>query len=358
MKKALFWSILVIAVFAVVAWFAIGDRLVPEKQQPDHEFERVKVVRRDIGSAVRATGIIKPMDGADVRVGSRVSGLVKRLHAGIGDRVNQGDLLVELDATELKARYNQDAAALSMAEANLKYARLDVERKRELFKKNFISREDLDLAENTFEVAALGLEEAEANLEYSKIQLRYAKIYAPISGVVSSVSVQEGETVAASFSAPTFLTILDLDRLEVWAYVDETDIGRIEVGQAATFTVDTYLDVDFRGMVSAIYPKAEIQDNVVNYITLINIEDNQGKILRPEMTTVVSIFMEQREDVLAVPKEAVHRERGRKYVFVPGAEGPERRGVRVGWSDGDHTEILEGLEENETVLLGDIIPQT
>lgn len=354
MKKTLLFGIPIIALLAMLAWFLAGDRLVPGDQAPAAAFETVRAARRDIGSAVRATGIIKPMNGADVRVGSRISGIVKRLHAGIGDRVEAGDLLVELDATELKATVNQGEAALAMARANLKYAGLDVERKRELFEKGFLSEEELDDAENAWEVAKLKLDEAEADLEYSRIQLEYARVYAPISGVVSSVSVQEGETVAASFSTPTFVTILDLDRLEVWAYVDETDIGRVEAGQAASFTVDTYLDAEFSGVVSAIYPKAEIQDNVVNYIAVITIGDRQGKTLRPEMTTVVSIFMEQRQNVLAVPREAVHRERGRKYVLVPGDPRPERRWVTVGWSDDGYTEIVEGLEENDPVLLGEI----
>jgi len=354
LKKTLLIGIPIILLAAAAVWFAAGDRLAPGDHGPAEVFEPARAERRDIGSSVRATGIIKPMNGADVRVGSRISGIVKRLHAGIGDRVDAGDLLVELDATELKATVNQHEAALAMARANLKYAATDVERKRELFKNGFLSEEELDYAENAWEVAKLKLDESEANLEFSRIQLKYARVNAPISGVVSSVSVQEGETVAASFSTPTFVTILDLDRLEVWAYVDETDIGRVEVGQTASFTVDTYLDAEFAGVVSAIYPKAEIQDNVVNYIAVITIEDRQGKTLRPEMTTVVSIFMEQRENVLAVPREAVHRERGRKYVLLPGAPRPERRWVQVGWSDDTYTEIHEGLEDGQAVLVGEI----
>src|SRR5207248_1630317 len=130
---------------------------------------------------------------------------------------------------------------------------------------------------------------ARANLDFAAAQLDYSKIVAPIGGVVASVATQEGETVAASFAAPTFVTLIDLSRLEVWAYVDETDIGRIRVGQPARFTVDTYGDQEFAGRVTAIYPRPEIRDNVVNYVTVIRFDPPRDRTLRPEMTTTVRI---------------------------------------------------------------------
>jgi macrolide-specific efflux system membrane fusion protein len=160
--------------------------------------------------------------------------------------------------------------------------------------------------------------------------------------------------VAASFSAPTFVTIIDLNRLEVWAYVDETDIGRIEVGQQAEFTVDTYTDINFIGKVTAVYPKAEIQDNVVNYITIVEIIDNKDKVIRPEMTTTVTINVASRKDVLAVPNSAVRNENGQKVVYVLEQNQPVKRQVRAGWRDRNYTEITEGIEAGETVILGDV----
>jgi macrolide-specific efflux system membrane fusion protein len=203
-------------------------------------------------------------------------------------------------------------------------------------------------------MAASELEQAEANLDYARIQLGYTKIHAPISGVVASVSTQEGETVAASFSAPTFVTIINLERLEVWAYVDETDIGRVKEGQQAFFTVDTYTDTDFEGVVTAIYPKAEIQDNVVNYVTILKITDMQDKILRPQMTTTVTIFLEKRTKVLTVPNNAIQREGGQKFVYVAQDDRIFKRLVKVGWKDKSYTEILEGLTEGEKVTMGDV----
>jgi macrolide-specific efflux system membrane fusion protein len=216
-----------------------------------------------------------------------------------------------------------------------------------------IADDELEAAEKSHRLAQLQMREGEANLEYAKTQLAYAKIRAPISGVVASVSTQEGETVAASFSTPTFVTIIDLDRLELWAYVDETDIGRVIEGQRAVFTVDTYPETEFEGEVLSIYPNAVIQNTVVNYVTIVHIGDRQGKILRPEMTANVTIFLETRENVLAVPRGAIRRDRGQYLVRVKENGRVEERAVRVGWRDSGYTEILSGLTEGETVLIGE-----
>jgi macrolide-specific efflux system membrane fusion protein len=312
------------------------------------------VIQRTIGSEVRATGIIKPRIGAEVRVGSRVSGIVKRLYTRIGDTVKKGTLLAELDASELQARYDQAAASFAMAQANLEYNGLDLERKRRLAEQRCISRNELDMAEKTYRVTFAQMKEARASLEYARVQLGYTRIFSPISGVVASVSTQEGETIVASFAAPTFMTIIDLDRLEIWAYVDETDIGRIKTGQQGLFTVDTYADTSFHGQVAAIYPKAEMQNNVVNYITVMGISGNQGAVLRPEMTTTVTIFMERRTNVLTVPRQAVLGEQGSRYVQILQNGRPVRRPVKTGMNDENFTEILEGLQAGEKVIAGEI----
>jgi RND family efflux transporter MFP subunit len=291
------------------------------------------------------------MVGAEVRVGSRISGVVQRLHTKVGDPVEEGDLLAELDATELWARRDQASASLNMARAELDYAESDLARKRELVASKVAPRTELEVAENAFRVAELRVREAEANLAYARTQLGYARVLAPISGVVASVTTQEGETVAASFTTPTFVTIIDLDRLELWAYVDETDIGRVVEGQPAMFTVDTYPDTDFEGTVQSVYPDAVIENTVVNYITIISIGDRQGKTLRPEMTANVTLYLETRENVLAVPRRALRRDRGRYVVSVVRDGGVEEQEVQVGWRDDEYTEIVRGLEEGDVVLV-------
>lgn len=286
--KKLVLSLVILGAVAVAA-LVLARGFSSRDEEPAQAEKVVRRVRREADSAVTATGVIKPMSGAEVRVGSRVSGVVRRLFVRIGDSVRKGQVLAELDAGELLARRDQAAAAMASAQAELSYAQADLQRKRELGVAQLIPRNELDLAERASAVAEQRLKEAEANLEYARTQLGYTRILAPISGVVSAVSTQEGETVAASFAAPTFVTLLDLDRLEVWAYVDETDIGRIQAGQKARFTVDTYPGQEFEGRVTNIYPQAEIRDNVVNYVTVVRFEPPRDRTLRPEMTVMAKI---------------------------------------------------------------------
>jgi HlyD family secretion protein len=353
MRRLVLGFVLVGAAAAAAA-VLLGPSVAPRGQDRFGNAELVRVARRDIGSAVTATGVVKPKVGAEVRVGSRISGVVSRLFVRIGDAVQKGQLLAELDARELRARRSQAVAAAQSAEANREYARTDLRRKRELGATRLISSNELELAERACTVAEQQLREAEANLETADTQLDYAQIHAPIAGVVASVSTQEGETVAASLAAPTFVTLLDLGRLEVWAYVDETDIGRIQAGQKARFTVDTYPDHEFEGQVAAIYPQAEIRDNVVNYVTVVTFEPPRDRILRPEMTTTVKIAVETRENVLALPRRALRREEGRQFVLSPQGDTAVRRWVTTGSKDESFSEIVEGLHEGDEVLVGDV----
>ena len=326
------------------------------RQATAHQ-ETVRVVRRDMGTHAKATGVIKPMIGAEVNVGSSVSGVVMRLFVQIGDHVERGQLLAELDSRELKARRDADAAALQVAQANLDYAQVDFRRKQQLNEAQIISRSDLDLAQKQLAVAEQQRDQARATLADSTTQFGYTQIVAPISGVVSTVSTQEGETVAASFAAPTFVTLLDLSKLEVWAYVDETDIGRIRAGQQARFTVDTYGDREFSGVVTSIHPKAEIRDNVVDYVVVVRFTAPRGFVLRPEMTTTVSIDLDQHAHVLAVPVSAVRHEGNHMFVLCRDNGRTEQRAVSTGIRDDNYWEIVAGLHEGEEVLTGDANPR-
>jgi macrolide-specific efflux system membrane fusion protein len=320
---------------------------------PASEVQTARVTRRDLVTAVKATGIIKPMIGAEVRVGSRVSGVVRRLYVRVGDTVKQGQLLAELDARDLEARRGGSAAALRVAEANLAYAQADIRRKRELRGQQLISPNEMDVAQQVFAVAQQQRAQAKANLDFASTQLEYAHIVAPIAGVVASVTTQEGETVAASFAAPTFVTLIDLARLEVRAYVDETDIGRIRVGQPARFTVDTYPGQEFEGTVMAVYPQAEIRDNVVDYVTVIRFDPPRDRLLRPEMTTTVRVLLETRAHALTVPIRAVRRGAGATFVLVRRGEKSEQRKVTTGARDESWYEIVDGLREGDEVVISD-----
>lgn len=325
----------------------------------------VRVERRDIGSVVKATGVIKPRVGAEVRVGSRISGVVQRLYVQIGDTVRKGQLLAQLDERDLVARRNEAQAALQQSEVTLAYAKSDAERKRALAAFGGLAPSDLDVAERAVAVAEKQVNGAHASLDFATTQLAYTRIVAPIAGVVASVSTQEGETVAASFAAPTFLTLLDPSRLEVRAYVDETDIGRIRMGQKAQFTVDTYGDHPFAGRITDVYPKAEIRDNVVNYVSVVTFTPPNDRVLRPEMTTTVRIELDARSGVLAVPIRAVRWEGGRAFVLAPRRtttngtgknteNAVDRRWVTTGVRDERYVEIIDGLREGDQVLVGNV----
>jgi macrolide-specific efflux system membrane fusion protein len=303
-----------------------------------------------MGSLVQATGIIKPKVGAEVKVGARITGKVERLFANIGDAVKKGQTLVRLEQDDLKARADQAEAAYQETAAAYDKARNDLDRDKPLAREGYITQQAIDALQNTHDMAKARVAKAKADLDYAKAQLSYATIKAPISGTIASVTTQEGETVAAGLSAPTFITIIDLHRLEVNAYVDETDVGKITVGQEALFTVDTFPDKDFKGKVTAIYPRAVLQENVVNYITLISIANPEGA-LKPDMTANVTITLKKKTGVLAAPGTAVRREGGKKLVLVVGPDGKTaKREVKTGWKEGSYIEIISGLKEGESVI--------
>jgi len=353
--------VIVLAAVAIAAalWWKAGQR------QPSVGPATARVARRDFASAVQATGAVKPQVGAEVRVGARISGKLQRLHANIGDTVKQGQTLAELDKADLEAVVAQRRADVAVgearvtdAEARLKLAELELERARSLRTDQIGSQQELDSASMTFAVGEATLrltrrqvEATKAALQESEARLSYATITAPISGVIGSVSTQEGETVSAGLSAPTFVTLIDLNRLQVDAFVDEVDIGKVRPGQHAVFAVDAFPGKEFEGKVAAIYPKAVIQENVVNYDVVVAIQTPYTGLLRPDMTANVTILLEARTGVLAVPAQAVKRERGKNLVHVSSGGHVEAREVKVGWKDGPWIEIASGVQEGQTVLL-------
>jgi len=366
------------------------------------------VSRRDIRAQIQATGVVRAMVGAEVKVGSRVGGKVERLYANIGDKVKKGDPIAKLEDADLNARVaraeaelasaraqlallrrgarrediSEAEATLQQADAELTLATIDAARKTKLQEQQLVSQEDADKADRNLAVArgkvaatksrvellkhrylpeeiALGVAKvklAEAGLLEARTSLSYATLVAPIDGVVAQVTTQEGETVAAGMNAPTFVTIIDLDKLEVAAYVDEVDIGRVTIGQGASFTVDSFPDVDFTGKVTAVYPRAVIQSNVVNYITTLSIDNSEGR-LKPDMTATINIVMEERRNVIAVPDKALRSEGGKRVVHVVDGKGFSSRSVRVGRRGGGFIEILDGVKEGEAVLLNGSNPE-
>jgi RND family efflux transporter MFP subunit len=275
-----------------------------------------KVSIGSLTETVIATGVIRPMVGAEVNVGSRISGTVVSLPVEVGDRVEIDQLLAELDNTALEAAADQVRADVALAQPRVELAESILKRRQRLAGQGLASDEDLETADRDLAVERARLEASKARLRSAEIVLGYTQITAPISGVVAEVSTRAGETVAADFSSPTFVTILDLDRLEVLTYVDETDIGRVRVGQDATFTVDTYPDQEFKATVTAIQPRAERQNSVVNYVVRLDFDREDEYILRPEMTAHVRLVVAQRDNALTAPRDALKRRDGRQFMVV------------------------------------------
>ena len=377
MKKGLF--ILLLLPFITLACSPGGN-----KEETPKGVARVK--RRTVRREILATGAVKPKVGAKVKVGCRISGKLERLMVQVGDHVKAGQLIAVVEHKDLQAevdrleavlkglivRKKEDLAeilhAIRELKAKLALARLELKRYSNLYKKEYVPKDYVDKANRDVKVLEAQLAatrrkyrsvkakydqdiaQTKAELEEARVRLSYAFIHAPISGTVSSVSTQQGETVVAGLNAPTFITIIDLSRLQVDAYVDETDIGQVKPGEAVEFTVDAFPDRVFRGVVFTVYPGAVIRDNVVYYDVAIDIRDPYLGLLRPEMTANVTIVAGERKGVLSIPDRALRMdEKGKSYVMVKEGRGWEKRYVEVGWSSGGYTQILKGLKEGEEV---------
>jgi len=347
------WILMIVAAVVIIVASFMAWRIYFGKDNNKMAFQTETVKRRDIAAVVQATGVIRAKIGAEVKVGARISGKVEKLYANIGDVVKKGQVIAQLEQEDLKAKVNEAKMNLKIMEANLDLAQKNLQRMQNLYAKDFVSKDKVDVAERDYKAALAQLNQVKETIRYHETQMSYANIYAPISGVIASVTTQQGETISASsLNVPTFVTIVDLNRLEIYAYVDETDIGKIKPGLEATFTVDSFPDKDFKGRVTAIYPKATIQDNVVYYITIISIENPEGK-LKPDMTVNVTIYLNKRENVLAVPNKAIKREGGKKVITVLENNKPVQKAIKTGWKDSGYTEVIEGLREGDLVIVGE-----
>jgi macrolide-specific efflux system membrane fusion protein len=309
----------------------------------------VRPQRRMIGNPVNATGTVRLRVGSEVRVGSQLSGIVKQLHVTVGSHVEAGDVIAEIDDAPIQARLAQAEAQAEVDRATMERAKVNADRAKQLGSHGLIPvQQDQDL-ELAFAEAKAKYQKSLRDRDLVKVDLGYVQIRAPISGTVASVSTQEGETVAASFTAPTFVTIIGDNSLELVAMVDETDISNVRHRNPASFTVDSYPARDFPGIVQSVAPKATIVSGVVNYEVTIDIKKD-ANLLKPDMTANVSIQTAQHE-ALALPSEAVQHDGDQTVVYVPGRNGAERKPVVIGIRDGGFTEIKKGISAADEVLL-------
>jgi len=304
---------------------------------------------REIDSTVTTSGTVRLRTGAQVRVGSQVSGIVRRLNVTVGSHIQKGDIIAEIDPRPLQARVEQARTQAAMDEVGVGKAERDLKRGQQLFAEGVLPAQQKEDLEWQLKSAQAKLEKSKSDLAAAGIDLSYAVIRAPISGTVASVSTQEGETVAASFAAPTFVTIIEDNALELVAMVDETDIANVRPGDTVNFTVEAYPSREMPATVKRIDPVATIISGVVNYPVMAAIQ-RDGRLLKPDMTANITIKTAERK-ALVVPNGALQRNGEERFVFLIRDGKQEKRTVTIGTRDAGFTEIKKGLSVGDRVVV-------
>jgi HlyD family secretion protein len=395
MKKWVIGILVLLVAAAGIFWWRSAHRVKPLKI-----LKTEAVSRGTVRKVLEETGIIKSQVGAIVKIGARATGTVEKMLVKVGDRVAKGELVARIDNRELRAQLAEAEASLASARAELQrvekvyplqiaeaqanlaaarsqgdYLSDNARRLEQLLQEGFVSRDEADNARQkadaqnaqvkaaqttverlqgefaaTRKKAALAVDQAQAGAEALRVRISYTTIYSPLGGVVSQVTAQEGETIVAGLQVANLITVLDTARLEMWVYVDETDVGQVKSGQAVEFRVDAYPGKTFNGTIKTIYPEPEIRDNIVYYQALVAISPEQAEVLRPEMTTQVQIVVAQKEDVLLIPNTALKWVDDQQLIFVQVPDGTVRRvKPQLGLSGLTHSEVTAGLKEGDLV---------
>lgn len=304
---------------------------------------------REIDSAITTSGTVRLRTGAQVRVGSQVSGIVRKLNVTVGSHIEKGDIIAEIDPRPLEARVEQARTQAAMDEVGVGKAQRDVNRGQRLFVEGVLPAQQREDLEWQLKSAQAKLEKSKSDLAVAEIDLSYVVIRAPISGTVASVSTQEGETVAASFAAPTFVTIIEDNALELVAMVDETDIADVRPGDTVKFTVEAYPSQEMPATVKRIDPVATIISGVVNYPVMASIQKDV-RPLKPDMTANIAIKTAERK-ALVVPNGAIQRDGEERYVLLMRDGKQEKTAVTIGTRDAGFTEIKKGLRATDQVIV-------
>lgn len=379
MKKKKISSVWIIVaavlVLGIIAWALSGN-----KKKEEVNFTTEKVAKANIANSITATGTIEPV--TSVTVGTQVSGIVDKIYVDYNSPVKKGQVIAELDKSNLLSQLSSAKAQLELAQAQLvsaqstaSYQLSNYKRYQALYKKGLISANDYENARTEYQTSAQSVASARqqvnaAKEEVSRAQtnLGYATITSPIDGVVLSKSVEEGQTVAASFSTPELFTIAqDLTNMQVVANVDEADIGDVKAGERVTFTVDAYPDDTFQGTVKQVRQEATTTNNVVTYEVVISAPNADLK-LKPGLTANVTIYTQENNGILAVPSKAlrytpeketignrkIKDNTGNAKYKVWTVEGNYvvAHKVNVGITDGTHTQILSGIAAGTEVITG------
>lgn len=364
MKNKKVWiAVAAVAVIGLIAWLMFGN-----KKEEKVSFSTEKVTRTDIQTSVTATGTIEPV--TSVTVGTQVSGIVAHLYVDYNSVVKKGQVIAELDKTNLISELNTAKANLTSQQSNLNYQKSNFTRYQTLYNKGLVSANEFENARLTYQQAQQQVNTARENVRKAQTNLSYATITSPIDGVVLSKSVEEGQTVAASFNTPELFTIAqDLTNMQVIADIDEADIGNIKDGQRVSFTVDAFPDDTFQGSIKQVRQQPTTESNVVTYEVVISAPNGDLK-LKPGLTANVTIFTLEHNGVLSVsnkalrftPNEALLNKdqsiqdvkADHKLWTLEGNVFKAHR-VETGTTNGTLTEILSGVDEGAEVLTDFII---
>ncbi len=355
------WIVIAVVVIAAMASFLLSGN----KKKEEVNFVTEAVAPANIVNSITATGTIEPV--TSVTVGTQVSGIVSKLYVDYNSVVKKGQVIAELDKTNLISELNTAKANLASAQSSLNYQSANYSRYAALYKKGLVAGSDYDQARLTYQQARDQVATARESVQKAQTNLGYATITSPIDGVVLSKSVEEGQTVAASFSTPELFTIAqDLTNMQVVADVDEADIGNVKVGERVSFTVDAYPDDTFTGQVKQVRQEATTTNNVVTYEVVISAPNVDMK-LKPGLTANVTIYTQEIKDVLSVlskalrytpAKETVGDKKikdvsnAKNKVWTIESNNVVAHSVSVGMTDGAHTQILSGIKQGQQVITG------
>ena len=350
----------VAAIAALAVWLLSGG-----KKEEKITFDTAAVAPANIMNSITATGTIEPV--TSVTVGTQVSGIVSKLFVDYNSVVKKGQVIAELDKTNLMSQLNTAKTQLATAQSQLNYQTANYNRYKTLFEKGLVAADDFDNAKLSYTQAKEQVVSAKEEVQRAQTNLGYATITSPIDGVVLSKSVEEGQTVAASFSTPELFTIAqDLTNMQVVADVDEADIGDVKEGERVTFTVDAYPDDTFKGEVKQVRQEATTTNNVVTYEVVISAPNADLK-LKPGLTANVTIYTAERKGVLSVPSKALRftpqKETVGKMKIVDVANAKNKvwtiegnsivaHKVNIGMTDGTNTQIVGGIAEGTKVVTG------
>ena len=371
--KKYFKNSIIVLVAAIVVFF--GYKYLTTEKKASIAAQTVKLSKQNVTTSVTATGTVEPVDQVDV--GTQVSGIINHIYADYNSPVKKGQLLAELDKTNLQESVNNALAQYNASLNELNYYQQNNNRQNNMYKSGVISKADYEQAAYQVKNSQETVSQRKTALAQARTNLSYANIYAPIDGIILSREVEEGQTVAASMTTPTLFTIAkDITKMQVEANVDEADIGGVEVGQRVSFTVDAYPQEEFSGRVRQVRLSATTESNVVTYTVIID-ADNPEQKLKPGLTATITIFTQELKDIDTVPASAIAfspdtetlqkyyqqnqitakipevktGKNKEKYIWIKNNDGSlSQKQITVGINDGINIQVVSGLSGNEQIV--------